>query len=155
MPKFFIKTYGCQMNERDSEQVAHSLIARGYERTDSEQEADVVLLNTCSVRDMADQKALGKMGMLGQLAKRRPEIVFGFLGCMAQARGASLLKSSAHRKQSGSSNSLPNRRPPSFRSCKAAICIARFASSRRRAAPNAVVPSRKLYAKFATSFRAA
>ena len=62
MPKFFIKTYGCQMNERDSEQVAHSLIARGFERVANEREADVVLLNTCSVRDMADQKALGKMG---------------------------------------------------------------------------------------------
>jgi tRNA-2-methylthio-N6-dimethylallyladenosine synthase len=96
MPKFFIKTYGCQMNERDSEQVAHSLVTRGYERVASEAEADVVLLNTCSVRDMADQKALGKMGMLGQLAKRRREIVFGFLGCMAQARGESLLKHLPH-----------------------------------------------------------
>ena len=96
MPKFFIKTYGCQMNERDSEQVAHSLLARGYQRVDHESEADVVLLNTCSVRDMADQKALGKMGMLGQIAKRRPEVVFGFLGCMAQARGASLLKGLPH-----------------------------------------------------------
>ena len=96
MPKFFIKTYGCQMNERDSEQVAHSLIARGYEATANEAEADVVLLNTCSVRDMADQKALGKMGMLGQLAKRRPEVVFGFLGCMAQARGESLLRGMPH-----------------------------------------------------------
>jgi tRNA-2-methylthio-N6-dimethylallyladenosine synthase len=96
MPKFFIKTYGCQMNERDSEQVAYSLIARGYERADSEQEADVVLLNTCSVRDMADQKALGKMGMLGRIANERPHVVFGFLGCMAQARGASLLKNLPH-----------------------------------------------------------
>lgn len=96
MPKFFIKTYGCQMNERDSEQVAHSLIERGYERTDSESDADVVLLNTCSVRDMADQKALGKMGMLGRIAKERPHVVFGFLGCMAQARGAALLKNLPH-----------------------------------------------------------
>src|SRR5438270_1666762 len=96
MPKFFIKTYGCQMNERDSEQVAHSLIARGYERAESEMEADVILLNTCSVRDMADQKALGKMGMLGHMAKDRPEVVFGFLGCMAQARGAALLKNLSH-----------------------------------------------------------
>jgi tRNA-2-methylthio-N6-dimethylallyladenosine synthase len=96
MPKFFIKTYGCQMNERDSEQVAHSLVARGYERVGHESEADVVLLNTCSVRDMADQKALGKMGMLGRLAKERPHVVFGFLGCMAQARGASLLKGLPH-----------------------------------------------------------
>ena len=87
MPKFFIKTYGCQMNERDSEHVAHSLIARGYQRVAHETEADVVLLNTCSVRDMADRKALGKMGMLGRLAKKRPHMLFGFLGCMAQARG--------------------------------------------------------------------
>src|SRR5262249_17245816 len=70
--------------------------ARGYQRVAHESEADVVLLNTCSVRDMADQKALGKMGMLGRLAKERPQVGFGFLGCMAQARGASLLKGLPH-----------------------------------------------------------
>ena len=96
MPKFFIKTYGCQMNERDSEQVAHSLLERGYERAAREADADVVLLNTCSVRDMAEQKALGKMGMLGRYARRRPETVFGFLGCMAQARGDSLFAEVPH-----------------------------------------------------------
>ena len=84
------------MNERDSEQVSHSLVARGHQRVGHESEADIVLLNTCSVRDMADQKALGKMGMLGRLAKERPHMVFGFLGCMAQARGASLLKNLPH-----------------------------------------------------------
>ena len=96
MPKFFIKTYGCQMNERDSEQVARSLLDRGYVTAATEAEADVVLLNTCSVRDMADQKALGKMGMLGRMAKERPDAVFGFLGCMAQARGAELLQRMPH-----------------------------------------------------------
>ena len=96
MPKFFIKTYGCQMNERDSEQVARSLLDRGYELAPNEVEADVVLLNTCSVRDMAEQKALGKMGMLGRQAKQRPEKVFGFLGCMAQARGEELLRLIPH-----------------------------------------------------------
>jgi tRNA-2-methylthio-N6-dimethylallyladenosine synthase len=96
VPKFFIKTYGCQMNERDSEQVAHSLVARGYERVSCEDDADVILLNTCSVRDMAEQKALGKMGMLGRIGEKRPETVFGFLGCMAQARGAELLKEIPH-----------------------------------------------------------
>ncbi|HEY2800723.1 MAG TPA: tRNA (N6-isopentenyl adenosine(37)-C2)-methylthiotransferase MiaB [Chthoniobacterales bacterium] len=96
MPKFFIKTYGCQMNERDSEQVARSLLDRGYEAAPNEQEADVVFLNTCSVRDMAEQKALGKMGMLGKIAKERPEMVFGFLGCMAQARGAELVRLVPH-----------------------------------------------------------
>src|SRR5207247_4083034 len=71
-------------------------MARGYQRVSKESEADVVLLNTCSVRDTADQKALGKMGMLGRLAKERPHVVFGFLGCMAQARGGELLKGLPH-----------------------------------------------------------
>jgi tRNA-2-methylthio-N6-dimethylallyladenosine synthase len=84
------------MNERDSEQVAQMLVARGYELTESEQDADVVLLNTCSVRDMAEQKAIGKMGMLGKLRQGRPEMVFGFLGCMAQSRGAELVEGLEH-----------------------------------------------------------
>jgi len=84
------------MNERDSEQVAYSLIARGYERVNCENDADVILLNTCSVRDMAEQKALGKMGMLGRIRNNRPETIFGFLGCMAQARGAELLQEIPH-----------------------------------------------------------
>ena len=91
MAKVFLKTYGCQMNERDSEQVARQLIARGHDMTALEGEADVVLLNTCSVRDQAEQKAIGKMGNLNALHRDRPEVVFGFLGCMAQSRGASLL----------------------------------------------------------------
>src|SRR4051812_26588060 len=96
MPKVFLKTYGCQMNERDSEQVARMLVARGYEMTPEEREADVVLLNTCSVRDMAEQKALGKMGLLGRLRQNKPEMVFGFLGCMAQSRGAELTRDIGH-----------------------------------------------------------
>ena len=96
MPRVFIKTYGCQMNERDSEQVAQMLMARGYEMTGSEHDADVVLLNTCSVRDMAEQKAIGKMGMMGKLREQRPQMVFGFLGCMAQSRGAELVEGIGH-----------------------------------------------------------
>lgn len=96
MPKVFLKTYGCQMNERDSEQVARDLAARGYEITDNEKQADVVLINTCSVRDLAEQKALGKMGMLGRLRARKPEMVFGFLGCMAQSRGSELVRDIEH-----------------------------------------------------------
>ena len=96
MPKVFLKTYGCQMNERDSEQVAQMLVARGYEMTAQAEEADVVLLNTCSVRDMAEQKALGKMGLLGRLQKKRPHTVYGLLGCMAQSRGASILSDIPH-----------------------------------------------------------
>jgi len=91
MPKVLIKTYGCQMNERDSEQVAQMLIARGYEMTTDEQAADVILLNTCSVRDMAEQKALGKMRLLAHHHKGDGKVL-GFLGCMAQSRGAELAK---------------------------------------------------------------
>jgi len=96
MPSVHIKTYGCQMNERDSDQVAKMLGERGYRMTDSEADADVILLNTCSVRDMAEQKAIGKMGMLRKLREARPHLVLGYLGCMAQARGESLTKTSPH-----------------------------------------------------------
>jgi len=96
MPKVFLKTYGCQMNERDSEQVSRDLVSRGYEMTPDEKQADVVLLNTCSVRDMAEQKALGKMGMLARLRTGRPEMIFGFLGCMAQSRGDELVRGMGH-----------------------------------------------------------
>ena len=96
MPKVFLKTYGCQMNERDSEQVARDLVGRGYELTAEEKAADVVLINTCSVRDLAEQKALGKMGLLGRLRANKPEMVFGFLGCMAQSRGGELVRDIAH-----------------------------------------------------------
>src|SRR5881394_3963134 len=92
MPSVFIKTYGCQMNERDSEAVAAQLLAKGYTLAASEHVADVVLLNTCSVRDMAEQKALGKMAtLIGQARRERPGQRFGFMGCMAQSRGRELI----------------------------------------------------------------
>src|SRR5580692_10485069 len=87
MPRVFIKTYGCQMNERDSEAVAAQLVAKGYTLVPSEETADVVLLNTCSVRDLAEQKALNKMKSLsGEAGKLARKPVFGFMGCMAQSR---------------------------------------------------------------------
>ncbi|MDW8345071.1 MAG: MiaB/RimO family radical SAM methylthiotransferase, partial [Verrucomicrobiae bacterium] len=92
MKRVFIKTYGCQMNERDSEAVAAMLTRRGYVLADSEDEADVILLNTCSVRDLAEQKARGKMAMLARRKRRQPQLVLGYMGCMAQSRGASLVE---------------------------------------------------------------
>ncbi len=93
MPSVFIKTYGCQMNERDSEAVAAQLVERGYTVAPHERGADVVLLNTCSVRDLAEQKAIGKMTALTVVAQRKKsKTVFGFLGCMAQSHGAGLLE---------------------------------------------------------------
>jgi len=92
MPSVFLKTYGCQMNERDSEAVAAQLVAKGYSLAPSEAVADVVLLNTCSVRDNAEQKAIDKMtNLAGQFRKQRPGVVLGYLGCMAQSRGKELI----------------------------------------------------------------
>ena len=91
MPSVYIKTYGCQMNERDSEAVAAQLSARGYSLAPSEEGADVVLINTCSVRDLAEQKAIGKMAHMMGTGRSRKGRVYGFMGCMAQSRGRELV----------------------------------------------------------------
>jgi len=80
------------MNERDSEAVAAQLVAKGYALSPEEAAADVILLNTCSVRDAAEQKALNKMQtLIGQTRKHNPDAVLGFMGCMAQSRGRELV----------------------------------------------------------------
>ena len=79
------------MNERDSEAVAAMLRSRGYRIVNSEDQCDVLLLNTCSVRDAAEQKAIGKAANVLNKRKKNPDFVLGILGCMAQNRGASLL----------------------------------------------------------------
>ena len=88
---FFIKTYGCQMNVRDSEAVTARLLANGLEIARNEHEADVLIVNTCSVRRKAEEKALGKLGLLVKAAGQSssPRYV-GVIGCMAQRRGAEL-----------------------------------------------------------------
>src|ERR1041385_822757 len=92
MPSVYIKTYGCQMNERDSEAVAAQLVAKGYTLAASEAVADVILLNTCSVRDLAEQKALRKMeNVAAEIRRERPNVILGFMGCMAQSRGSELI----------------------------------------------------------------
>jgi len=91
MNRVFIKTYGCQMNERDSEAVAALLRARGYRIVPDEDQCDILLLNTCSVRDAAEQKAIGKAGYVSGRKKKQPDFILGILGCMAQNRGAGLL----------------------------------------------------------------
>lgn len=96
MPKVYLRTFGCQMNERDSEQVAQMFVERGFTITRQPDDADVLLMNTCSVRDQAEQKALGNMRQLGKLRKRNPRLVFGMMGCMAQSRGEQLLAEVPH-----------------------------------------------------------
>jgi tRNA-2-methylthio-N6-dimethylallyladenosine synthase len=92
MASVYIKTYGCQMNERDSEAVAAQLVAKGYTLAAGEATADIILLNTCSVRDLAEQKAIRKMeNVAADVRRNRPGVVLGFLGCMAQSRGQELI----------------------------------------------------------------
>ncbi|MEM7601041.1 MAG: tRNA (N6-isopentenyl adenosine(37)-C2)-methylthiotransferase MiaB [Verrucomicrobiota bacterium] len=96
MPKVFVRTFGCQMNERDSEQVEQMFVERGFTVTPQADDADVVLMNTCSVRDQAEQKALGNMRHLGKHRKKNPNIVYGMMGCIAQSRGDQLLEEVPH-----------------------------------------------------------
>ena len=84
------------MNVRDSEQVAQTFSEGGYTVTTDEYDADAILVNTCSVRDQAEQKALGKMGNMGAHRQRKPHVVYGFMGCMAQSRGSELFKKVPH-----------------------------------------------------------
>lgn len=94
--KIFIKTYGCQMNERDSEAFAGMLVEAGHTMVDSEEQADVLLFNTCSVREQAERKAIGKIGFMKKLKAKHPELIIGAMGCMAQRLGNDLLKELPH-----------------------------------------------------------
>ena len=90
--KVFIRTYGCQMNERDSEALAAKLLQAGHTIADDEESADVLLFNTCSVRDAAERKAKGKISHMHKLKKRNPDLIIGVAGCMAQRLGDKLLE---------------------------------------------------------------
>ena len=80
----YIETYGCQMNLADTEIVLGILKKQGYDVTDKPENADVVLLNTCSIRDNAEQRIYGRIGNLKTLKQNKPELVLGILGCMAE-----------------------------------------------------------------------
>lgn len=88
----YIRTYGCQMNERDTEALGALLQSRGFALAPDEDSADIVLLNTCSVRDLAEAKAVGKASILGRRRRRNPHFWVGIMGCMAQNRGDALIK---------------------------------------------------------------
>jgi len=82
--RFYVRTYGCQMNEHDSERIAGLLIADGMEPTDDLDSADVVVLNTCCIRENADNKLYGHLGRLKQLKETRPDLQIAVGGCLAQ-----------------------------------------------------------------------
>ncbi len=94
--RIYIKTYGCQMNERDSEAMAAQLLAAGHSIVDVEEEADAVIFNTCSVRDQSERKAVGKAGFMKKLKAARPELRIGIVGCMAESRGGELFSELPH-----------------------------------------------------------
>ena len=93
MRKVYIETYGCQMNVADTEVVFSILGREGYIRTEEIGEADVILANTCSIRDNAEQRILGRIGQFNQYRKARPDVVVGILGCMAERMKETLLES--------------------------------------------------------------
>jgi len=89
---FYIATMGCQMNENDSDTLAQHLINFGLDPIDDYENADLIMINTCTVREKARQKAFSLLGRMIVLKKRRPEIILGIMGCIAQHEGVNLLK---------------------------------------------------------------
>jgi tRNA-2-methylthio-N6-dimethylallyladenosine synthase len=90
--KAYIETYGCQMNVSDSELMQGILAARGYDAVTAPEDADVILVNTCAIRDHAEQRVFGRVGELYKLKKDNPDLIIGVTGCMAQRLGPTLME---------------------------------------------------------------
>ena len=90
--KLFIKTYGCQMNVYDSERMAEALGGKGYEQVDSPEGADMILLNTCHIREKAAEKVYSELGRYKGLKAANPELKIGVAGCVAQAEGEEIMR---------------------------------------------------------------
>jgi tRNA-2-methylthio-N6-dimethylallyladenosine synthase len=91
-PKVYLETYGCQMNVADSDMLVGILGGAGYQRAESPDDADIVLVNTCAVREKAEEKVFGRAVELGAIKKKRPALVIGILGCMAEHLKGSLVE---------------------------------------------------------------
>ncbi|MGH7865762.1 MAG: tRNA (N6-isopentenyl adenosine(37)-C2)-methylthiotransferase MiaB [Candidatus Binataceae bacterium] len=91
-PKVYLETYGCQMNVADSEAIRAILRRAGYAAVGRPEDADVILINTCAIRERAEERVLGRLGDLARLKHRRPEVKLGVLGCMAQHNRAALIE---------------------------------------------------------------
>jgi tRNA-2-methylthio-N6-dimethylallyladenosine synthase len=90
--KLFVKTYGCQMNVYDSERMADALGAQGYEQVDTPEAADMILLNTCHIREKAAEKLYSDLGRLKPLHEEKPDLKIGVAGCVAQAEGEEIMR---------------------------------------------------------------
>jgi tRNA-2-methylthio-N6-dimethylallyladenosine synthase len=95
-PRVYLEAYGCQMNLADSQLVMGILRKAGYERVAQPEQADVILLNTCAIREHAEERVLGRLSDLARLRYRRPELRLGLLGCMAQHKREALLEKAPH-----------------------------------------------------------
>ena len=91
--KYYIETYGCQMNVYDSELVSGQLNSLGYKRTNKLEIADIILLNTCSIREKAEETVHNRLDSIHYLKKNKPNLLIGVLGCMAQNLKNDLLES--------------------------------------------------------------
>ena len=92
LKKLFIKTYGCQMNVYDSERMAEAMGGQGYVQTDSPDDADMILLNTCHIREKAAEKVYSELGRYKGLKSERPDLKIGVAGCVAQAEGEEIMR---------------------------------------------------------------
>ena len=93
--KVFIQTYGCQMNEYDTEKMFEVLKHQNYFQTDSREDADLIILNTCSIREKAENKVYSELGRLRKLKSVKPELKIGVGGCVAQQEGKEILRREA------------------------------------------------------------
>lgn len=96
MKKAYVETYGCQMNISDGELMQGILAAQGFEVVNAPEDADVILVNTCAIRDHAEQRVIGRVGELYRIKRDRPDVVIGVTGCMAQRLGKRLLDQAAY-----------------------------------------------------------
>ena len=96
MKSYYIYTYGCQMNTADSERLSHQLETVGYIPTDDVESADLILLNTCAVRETAETKVFGRIGELKRLKQKNKNLIIAITGCMAQKNQAEMFKRAPH-----------------------------------------------------------
>ena len=88
----YIRTFGCQMNVKDSERMSGMLKQAGYEPTDDPEQADIIMVNTCTVREKPEHKILGLLGRWKALKEKKPSLIIGVAGCVAQQKGEKLLE---------------------------------------------------------------
>lgn len=113
--KLFVETYGCQMNVGDTEIVVALMQQEGYVYTERIAEADVILINTCSIRDNAEQRIWGRLAEMKRYRRERPGLVIGIIGCMAERLKEQLVEGAECRRCGGRAGCLPRPAAPGAR----------------------------------------